>query len=184
MEAMLRGRLNPMRPGMQTPAAQAPAGDVPPTWREWIWSIYHPDLYVIQHQKYGVTIKALANTAGNTGSIQVPVPVYVFGFRSRGRVTADGTYSAQPYRIGIKNATGNDWTNGQWLSEAVTGDAAQAFIRPEEIWDLPREVGQNEVLTVTVDNNFVAANVAITVDAVIWGYEVRQRQIPIQRYGR
>lgn len=179
-EQVIRPMTNPYQAGIVPRAAPAGA-DVPPSWLEWIWSIWPPDRYVVQHQKYGVTIRAAANSAGQTGGIQVPVPVYVFGFRSRVRVTADGTYPTIPYRIGIKNATGNDWTNGQWMSDVVTGDANGAFIRNEETWLLPREVGQNEVLTVTVDNNFTAASVAVTVDAMIWGYEVRQRQTPIQR---
>lgn len=160
------------------PPSQAELALSPQAWIEWAWSVYNPDQYIIQWQGYGVTIAATL-AAVTTGNIQVPQPFYCFGWRSSSFVTATGAKPTVPYRIGIANAANNDWTNGQWLAPITSGDnlAAAMFFQD---WISPREVSQNEVLTVTVANNLANA-VTISVDTVLWGYEVRQRNQPITR---
>lgn len=153
---------------------------VPQTWWEWIWSVYDPDKYIIQPQSHGVTIPVTANTAGNARNIQVPVKFFCFRFSTYAIIAATGAVPTWPYRVGIKNGTGNDWTDGQWMSGLITGDYRHLF-QVERSWAAPRELGENEVVTVTVDNNLNAASEALTLDAVIEGYEVRTRNQPIPR---
>jgi hypothetical protein len=162
---------------------QPPAGSgqiVPQRWEEWIWSVYHPDDYIIQWQAHGCSIAAVANRNGNSAPIQVPVRYYCFGFSSQAVVTATGLELTIPYRIGAKNTTGNDWTDGQWMASAVTGDR-NALSQVYREWKFPRELGENEIVTFTVDNTVNAGAPAISVDCVIFGYEVRKRSAPVVR---
>ena len=153
---------------------------VPQSWLEWIWSIYDPDLYIVQEQSYGTTIVIPASSV-NTGTIQISNAntYFCYGWRTKGFVSATGAVPTFPYRSGIRNAANNDWTNGQWLSAIVSQDNGAGAVYSVD-WMLPREVAQNEILQVTIDNTLNAAQ-AITVDAVLVGYEVRSRTQKVQR---
>lgn len=156
-------------------AIGAPAyTQTPLSFLEWLASVYPPDEYVFNQQWYGVSIAAAASASQATGNINVQVPIFVMGFRSKGIITATGAAPAYPYRIGIAHASGNDWTYGQWLAGVVTGDAQ--FEEMPFYW--PREVPEATQLTVTVNNAQYAT--AITVDAAVVGLEVRKRNQPIR----
>lgn len=154
---------------------------VPQTWTEWMWSVYPPDIYIVQWQQHACTIAVAANSNNQPNNIQVPVKFYCFGFNSCGVVAATGNAPTIPYRIGIKNGTGNNWTDGQFMAQITTGDGGPFVAGTFREWMLPRELGQNEVVVVTVDNTVNAAAPALIVDASIWGYEVRNRNQPIER---
>jgi hypothetical protein len=151
----------------------------PQKWLEWIWSIYSPDEFIIQWQGYPVTIAAGANAVA-TGPIQIPNPYFAFQVRAGSVVTATGAVPTIRYRLGIKNAAQNDWTNGEVMASLWSEDNLAGSIYTTE-WMLPREVSRNEVLTVTIDNTVNAASAAITVDVMLHGYEVRRRAVPIRR---
>lgn len=148
---------------------------IPQTWQEWVWTVFDARRYGIFRQAYSCTIVAGAGLAGQTNIIQVPNDFYCFNVMSTAWVTAGGGVPNFPYRIGIKNATANDWTYGQWSSSALWGTDIRAASIGGQEWMLPREVARNEVLTATVDNNVNAASQAITVDVTLMGYEIRER---------
>lgn len=152
---------------------------VPQNWWEWLYSIYDPDVYITQWQGYPATIACGANATA-TNQIQVPNPYFCFRVRSKAVVTATGLAPTIAYRFGVKNAAQNDWTNGTVMAATVSEDNLAGTIFNEQ-WSMPRELDRNEVLTVTIDNTVNAASVAITVDVLLWGYEVRRRANKIQR---
>jgi len=166
-------------------------GGVPQNWFEWWASVFDPDVYMLQKQAFGVTITVAANISGATNNIQVPEPMYVFGVESQAIQSLNGQIALLPYRIGFKASNGNDWYSGQWMSGTVTGDlhangtvaagltSAGRIQKPT--WDWPRELAQNDIITVTIDNNINALATALIVDAMLTGYVVRRRTAPISR---
>ena len=175
---------NIQAPGFQrvpVPLPEQMGRIVPQNWLEWIFSVYPPDQYLLQPAGYGARILAPAGVAGATGDVTALAPLFVFGISSFAVLTATGVVSAVAYSVGVQNATGNNWWGGQFMSPTVSGDAALAGAQVRYPWDLPREVAKDERVTFTVDNNIVAAAPALTVDCVIWGYEARKRNQPVQR---
>jgi hypothetical protein len=146
---------------------------------EWFCSLYPPDEYVYNTQHYFATIKPAASSS-STGTLSVQVPLYAFGFRSKGINTTGGAAVSIPYRIGIALLSGNDWTFGNWFAPVITGDG-QAY---EYTFYWPREVPASTQLTVTIDNTINNTAGGITVDAGIVGLEPRKRDVPIERMGR
>lgn len=162
---------------MQQPAH---AGKTAPVnWLQWLYSIYSPDHFHLRAQYYGKTLTVAANRA-LSDNIQVPVTSWCFGIASFGWVTSSGAPPAQPYRLQIRNTSGNDWTGGQpWASGNVTGDSAVAFPSVARQWLMPRELAKDEQITFTVDNSLGA--VPITVDITICTYEAIARSHAVQR---
>lgn len=146
---------------------------------EWYFSVYPLDRFLCAWTTIGVTLAVGANTT-LTANLQVNIPFFCTAFRSKAVLHSNGTMPTIPYRIGLRHSSGNDWTNGQWMSDCITGDGRsnQSLDLP---FPLPREIAPTTQFTVEVDNNVNAAATAIDVDAILVGWEPRSRQNPVQR---
>ncbi len=150
---------------------------VPQTWFEKWASRWDPARYELVPQIFGNSQAINAAAALTPIQIQVPEPIYVFELGSKAWVTATGVSPTWPYRIGFR-VSNDDWTNGRWNSELVTGDgsrAATAAWNARREWRFPRLVQQNQIVIVEIDNS-ITGNAAMTVDVVVAGYIVRELQ--------
>jgi hypothetical protein len=157
----------------------------PQTWFEWIHTIYDPRRFIMQRQHFGQNMAAAALTNGVTKAIACPEPFFCFGVRSKARVSAAGgtglnAYPAAGYKIGVKQANGNDWFQGQWFAEMITGDISAANMWFFDDWLWPRPLSENEQVTITIDNGGSVANDSLTVDVNLVGYVVRTFTLPQQ----
>lgn len=154
---------------------------VPQSWFEWIHTLYDPRRFILQRQHFGISIAVAAQTNGVTQAIACPEPFYCFAVRSKARVSAGANlhqYPAAGYKIGFKEANGNDWFSGQWWAELITGDVAAAFQTPYPDWDWPRPLAENQQITVTIDNGQSVAGDSLSVDVNLVGYVVRTYSVP------
>lgn len=170
----------PQQRGMQRGQAQALGmpSDVPQTWWEFWASIWSPYLFILTQLQFNATLVCPANTPNNTQDINMTEPFYAFEPRSHGIITATGAAPTFPYRIGLQSGV-DRWTNGTIDSGLVTGDYINASAPVIRRWEWPRELAQNDIITVQVDNNYAAGSPAITVDFTIAGYGIRQRPEPL-----
>lgn len=155
----------------------------PQNWFEWIHTIYDPRRFILQRQHYGQLMAVAAQTNGVTTAVAIPEPFFCFGVRSKARVSAAGgtglnAYPAAGYNIGFKQANGNDWFQGQWPAEIITGDVAATFMVRDPDWQWPRPLAENEQITVTVDNGNGVANDSLRVSVNLVGYVVRSFTYP------
>lgn len=160
-----------------------PTDFAPQSWFEWIHTIYDARKFIMQRQHYGKNLAVAAQTNGVTTAIAIPEPFFCVAVRSKARVSAGGgtglnAYPAAGYKIGFKQANGNDWFNGQWWAEMITGDISATQYKPYDDWQWPRPLAQNEQITVTVDNGGGVANDSLSVDLNLVGWNVRKFQYP------
>ena len=153
----------------------------PQQWQEWIWSLYPPNKFVMQWQSYGVTLAVPGGGPGQTNWPTFPAPFYVFNVNIDLWLDEDGTQPAFPVRAGIQFTNGNNWTGGNFSIPTLFYQARLDTAKAPPLL-FPREIAQNDVLTLTIDNalNTAGATGDITLDAVLQGYEVRARTYPIQ----
>lgn len=182
--------MNPPRPGAPT---QSPSSRmrqnlarVPQTVQEYLWSLFPPTRYIVQAQEYGLTIPSvLGGTVGQASWPAFPAPIFVFNVAASIWTTATGANLPFPVRFGVAYTTGNNWTSGNFANtiSVFNGGGGGGFSPSSMLsgFTFAREVAQNDVLTLTVDNSLNPAGAAgdLTCDALIFGYEVRRRTVPI-----
>jgi hypothetical protein len=153
---------------------------IPATFWEWFCEMYPPNDFVYNWQSYFVAITAAANTASNTNNLNIQMPLFAFVFRSKAVISSTGVPPGYVYGIGIAMSSGNDWTQGQWIANCITGDN-QAYQNSELRYEWPREVPASTQLTVTVNNAIYASSAQLTVHAGLAGLEPRRREQSIGR---
>lgn len=168
---------------MQRSYAGAPGrpSEVPQAWWEFWCSIWNPYEFILTPIQFNTTIVCPANTPNNSANLNITEPFYAFTPASHGVTTQTGAAPAFPYRIGFRSGT-DFWTgsnaNGGTNtidSGIVTGDYNTGQLSVPRTWSWPRELAQNDIVTVQVDNNYNAASAAITVDVSLLGFGVRRR---------
>jgi hypothetical protein len=156
---------------------------VPQTWFEWIHTLYDPRKFILQRQHFGTRLAVPAQTNGTAQAIAATEPFFCFNVRSVARVTAGGgtglnSYPAAGYNVGVKEANGNDWFNGQWAAEMITGDISRTNMWMYDDWFWPRPLAENQQITVTIDNGTSVANDSLRVDFNLVGYVLRTFTVP------
>lgn len=176
----------PTRPQPRTPSQvmrkQLPL--TPQTLQEFIWSLYPPTHYTVQWQMYGLTFVCAAAGVASESWPTFPAPLYAMQIAGQFWNSDTGAGTAFPVRMQVSYATGNNWTSGLFVSGPSLGvgnggGSGGAFPLASGIggWAFPREIAQNDVIQISVDNSLNA--VAIEGDMMIAGYEVRERSTPI-----
>ena len=162
-----------MPKGLQPPA---PSGVIAPaSWWEFYFHTYPLNEFVPIPRTLGVRVACGANTS-NSAPIAITINCFAYAMRISSFVTATGLAPTIAYAAGWSDASGVNYTGGNWNGKTF-GDALDALT--DYPFPMPWELPAQTQITCAVDNTLNAGSAAISIDFTLQVIEPRVRNVAL-----